>query len=273
VEGYEPMCRIDKDEYIEEYKKLTERVHNNGANIIAQLHVIRDLDISVDEIHKVAELFADAAIRSKKAGFDGIEICANHHVPLSQFLSPMFNHRNDEYGGSNENRARFVIEIIKKIREKMGNEYIILLKLNSEDNDPHGITPEGFITACKLAEQAGVDLIEVTGMKWKKNRENKLVYFDMGKMLADILKIPVLVTGGVKNLNVANDALNNSNIQYIGICRAFLSEPDILVKWKNCEDKKSQCVSCMNCYKIDNSIEINCILNKKKKKKNLKNKN
>ena len=267
------MCRIDKDEYIEEYKKLTERVHNNGANIIAQLLVIRDLDISVDEIHKVAELFADAAIRSKKAGFDGIEICANHHVPLSQFLSPMFNHRNDEYGGSNENRARFVIEIIKKIREKMGNDYIILLKLNSEDNDPNGITPEGFITACKLAEQAGVDLIEVTGMKWKKNRENKLVYFDMGKMLADILKIPVLVTGGVKNLNVANDALNNSNIQYIGICRAFLSEPDILVKWKNCEDKKSQCVSCMNCYKIDNSVEINCILNKKKKKKNLKNKN
>ena len=127
VEGYEPMCRIDKDEYIEEYKKLTDIVHSNGANIIAQLHVIRDLDISVEEIHKVTELFADAAIRAKKAGFDGIEICANHHVPLSQFLSPMFNHRNDEYGGNNENRARFVIEIIKKIREKMGNEYIILL--------------------------------------------------------------------------------------------------------------------------------------------------
>ena len=82
----------------------------------------------------------------------------------------MFNHRKDEYGGNNENRARFVIEIIKKIREKMGNEYIILLKLNSEDNDPNGITPEGFITACKLAEQAGVDLIEVTGMKWKKKQ-------------------------------------------------------------------------------------------------------
>ena len=62
-------------------------------------------------------------------------------------------------------------------------------------------------------------------------------------------------------LAVANDALNNSNIQYIGICRAFLSEPDILTKWKNCDDKKSQCVSCMNCYKIDNSIEIECIIN------------
>jgi 2,4-dienoyl-CoA reductase-like NADH-dependent reductase (Old Yellow Enzyme family) len=268
--GLEPMCRIDNDAYIEEYKKLTDMVHKNGANIIAQLHTLRELDIPVEEIHRVADLFADAAIRAKKAGFDGIEVCANHHVSLSQFLSPMFNHRTDEYGGSDENRARFVIEIIKKIREKIGDEYIILLKLNSEDDDPNGITPDGFITACKMAEQAGVDMIEVTGMKWKKNRENKLVYFDMGKTLADILKIPVLVTGGVKNLNVPNDALNNSNIQYIGICRAFLSEPDILVKWKNCEDKKSQCVSCMNCYKIDNSIEIECIINKRKKKKNLK---
>ena len=61
------------------------------------IFIFKDLDISADEIHKVAELFADAAIRAKKAGFDGIEVCANHHVPLSQFLSPMFNHRTDEY--------------------------------------------------------------------------------------------------------------------------------------------------------------------------------
>ena len=164
--GFEDLCKIDDDAYIDEYKKLTDLVHKNGANIIAQLHTMRDnLDISVDEIHKIVDLFADAAIRAKKAGFDGIEVCANHHVTLSQFLSPMFNHRTDEYGGSDENRARFVIEIIKKIKEKMGNEYIILLKLNSEDNDPNGITFEGFMTACKMAEQAGVDMIEVTGMK------------------------------------------------------------------------------------------------------------
>ena len=74
-------------------------------------------------------------------------------------------------GRSNENRARFVIEIIKKIREKLGNEYIILLKLNSEDDDPNGITPEGFITACKLAEQAGVDMIENRNEMEKKSRK------------------------------------------------------------------------------------------------------
>ena len=161
---------------------MTDLVHKNGANIIAQLHTMRDnLDISIDEIHKISDSFAEAAIRAKKAGFDGIEICANHHVTISQFLSPMFNHRTDEYGGNDENRARFVIEIIKKIREKIGNEYIILLKINSEDDDPNGITPEGFITACKMAEQAGVDMIEITRMKWKKNRENKLVFLRLEK--------------------------------------------------------------------------------------------
>ena len=113
-------------------------------------------------------------------------------------------------------------------------------------------------------------MIDVTGMKWKKIRESKLVYFDIGKTLADTLKIPVLVTGGVKDLNVANEALNKSNIQYIGISRALLSEPDILIKWKNCENKKSQCVRCMKCYDFDFNKEVQCIINKNKNKKNLK---
>jgi len=267
---YENMVRINKDEYIEGFKKLTDLVHKNGANIIAQLGPFGKTDISKDEIHELENLFADAAVRAKKAGFDGIEICANHHVLLSQFLSPLFNHREDEYGGSDENRARFVIEIIEKIREKVGKDYIVMLKINSEDDDPNGITPNGFLTACKLAVNAGIDMIDVTGMKWKKVKESKVVYFDIGKTLADTFNIPILVTGGVKDLNVANEALNKSNIQYIGISRALLSEPDIIVKWKNCENKKSQCVRCMKCYEFDFNKDVQCIINKNKNKKKLK---
>ena len=264
-----PVPSLEKDEYIEELKKLPEVVHKNGVNIIAQVSLMKDLDISPDEIHHQTDLFADAVARVKAAGFDGVEIGANHFGTLSQFLSPLFNHRTDEYGGSNENRARIIVEIIQKIRKKVGNEYILILKINSEDDDPNGITPEGFITACKMAEEAGIDMIDITGMKWKKNKENKLVYFDVGKKLAEILKIPIIITGGAKDLNVINDALNNSNIQYIGICRAILSEPDILIRWKNCDDKKSRCISCMKCYPegyTDFSQE-ECIFNRKKPKK------
>ena len=264
-----PVPSLEKDEYIEELKKLPEVVHKNGVNIIAQVSLMKDLDISPDEIHHQTDLFADAVARVKAAGFDGVEIGANHFGTLSQFLSPLFNHRTDEYGGSNENRARIIVEIIQKIRKKVGNEYILILKINSEDDDPNGITPEGFITACKMAEEAGIDMIDVTGMKWKKNKENKLVYFDEGKKLAEILKIPIIITGGAKDLNVINDALNNSNIQYIGICRAILTEPDIIIRWKNCDDKKSRCISCMKCYPdgyTDFSQE-ECIFNRKKPKK------
>ena len=261
-----PIPTIEKDEYIPELKKIVDIVHNNGGNILAQLWIFTDLDLSIEEIHRMTDLFADAIERVKKAGFDGVELAANHGGVLSQFLSPKFNHRTDEYGGSDENRARIIIEIIQKMRARVGNEYIIVLKINSEDDDPNGITTEGFIKACKMAEEAGVDMIDITGMKWKKNRENKLVYFDIGKTLAEILKIPVMITGGAKDLNVINDALNNSNIQYIGICRTLLSEPDILIKWKNCVDKKSQCVSCMKCYEFEEHKEVECILNKRKKK-------
>ena len=128
---YENMVRINKDEYIEDFKKLTDLVHKNGANIIAQIGPFGKTDIEKNKIYEIENQFADAAVRAQKAGFDGIEICANHHVLLSQFLSPLFNHREDEYGGNDENRARFVIEIIEKIREKVGKDYIVILKINS----------------------------------------------------------------------------------------------------------------------------------------------
>ena len=266
-----PVPSLEKDDCIKELKKLPEIVHKNGVNIIAQVSLMGDLNMSPNEIHRLTDLFGDAVARVKAAGFDGVEIGANHFGTLSQFLSPMFNHRTDEYGGSDENRARIIIEIIQKIRKKVGNEYILILKINSEDSDPKGITPEGFVTACKMAEAAGIDMIDITGMKWKKNKENKLVYFETGKSLAEILKIPVIITGGAKDLNVINDALNKSDIQYIGICRAILSEPDILIRWKNCDDRKSRCISCMKCYPegYNDFSNEECVFNRKKPKKNL----
>ena len=165
-----PLPLIDKDEYINQFKKMTDSVHKNGANIIAQISVIRDFDMTVEEIHRIINLFGDTAERCKKAGFDGVEIGANHLATLSQYLSPLFNHRTDEYGGSEENRARFVIEIIKKVRQRVGEDFIILLKINSEDGEHNGITSEQFISLCKSAEQAGVDMIDITGMKWKKHQ-------------------------------------------------------------------------------------------------------
>ena len=131
----------------------------------------------------------------------------------------MTNKRTDEYGGSDENRARFLLEIIKKVREKVGSDYIVGLKINSEDCDKNGITEEGFIKICLLAEEAGVDFIQVSGMKWLRDKTKAPLYPEISAKLAELVKIPVITIGGIRSMKEANEILNKSKIQYIGIAR------------------------------------------------------
>ena len=194
------MFRLDKDEYIPEFKKLVEVTHKNGANIFIQLvHIGLSTQEKVDTIYSPSSVpiegqnkyskemtkedilriendFAEAALRAKKAGFDGVEIHAAHLYLVSEFLSPLFNKRTDEYGGSDENRARFLIEIIQKVREKVGKEYIVGMKINSEDGDKNGNTEEGFIKTCIMAEEAGIDFIQVSGIRWVAERIKTVIY-------------------------------------------------------------------------------------------------
>ena len=277
--------RLDKDEYIPEYKKLVDIVHKNGAKIFMQLAHIgmntlskseiiygpsslpipnqnrKSKEMTKDDIIRIENNFADAALRAKKAGFDGIEIHGAHFYLISQFLSPLFNKRNDEYGGNDENRARFLLEIISKVREKVGNEYIVGLKINSEDGDENGITEQGFIKICQLAEKAGVDYIQISGVKWIKQRIDNLIYSDIGTKLAEKLNIPIMVIGGGRNLDELNEIINKSKIALIGLVRPLICEYDLVKKWKNGQTKKSKCISCNTCLRKSPGI---CIFNKNK---------
>ena len=282
------IFRFDKDEYIEEFKKLTKIIHKNKAYIIMQLaelgakiesgkenyygpsevknpffNVISK-EISKEQILKIENEFVTVALRAKKSEFDGIEIHSAHLNLLSQFLSPAFNKRNDEYGGNDENRARLLIEIIKKIRKVVGEDFIISLKLNSYDGDKieNGITENGFLTACKLAENAGVDIIKVSG-DWdqKKPKPKNPMFLNLTKKLSQIVKIPVVLIGGIRDFETMEDILNSSNIQYFRIVRPLICEPDIVKRWKNGDRSKAKCITCNSCLKYHNK----CVLNKKKK--------
>ena len=277
--------RLDKDEYIPEFKKLVDLVHKNDAKIFMQLAHIgmntlskseiiyapsslpipnqnrKSKEMTKDDIIRIENNFAEAALRAKKAGFDGIEIHGAHFYLISQFLSPLFNKRNDEYGGSDENRARFLLEIISKIREKVGNEYIVGLKINSEDGDEHGITEEGFIKICQMAESAGIDYIQISGIKWIKQRVDNLIYADIGSKLAEKLNIPIMVLGGARNVDELIEIINKSKIQFIGLVRPLICEYDLVKRWKNGETKKSRCISCNTCLRKSPGI---CVFNKNK---------
>ena len=280
--------RIDKDEYIPEYQKLTSLVHKNKAKILMQIFHVGGVtrvqtdkiyapssikipstnrtsnEMSKDDILRIEQNFVDGAIRAQKAGFDGVDIHAAHHYLLSEFLSPIYNKRNDEYGGNDENRARIIIEIIKKMRKEVGPDFIISMKINCEDGYPEGITQEGFLTACKLAEKAGVDMIQVSGMEWwfGKIKPKTPVFFQQTKLLADIVKIPVVLVGGLRDVDTMENAINNSNIEFVSIGRPLICEPDIVQKWKSGYKKKSICLNCNNC--LNKGF---CVLLEKGKKK------
>ena len=279
------IFRMDKDEYIPEFKKLVDLVHKNGANFFMQLvhigmNTLTDADpvyapiaipiqnnkkftkpMTKEDILRIENDFANAALRAKKAGFDGVEIHGAHFYLVSEFISPMTNRRTDEYGGSTENRARFLLEIIEKIREKVGKDYIVGLKINSEDGMEGGITEEGLIKTCQLAEAAGIDYIQISGMRWLSERIKSPIYADISAKLAEKVKIPVMVTGGARNVDDLNEILNKSKIQYIGMARPLICEYDLIKKWKENQTKKAKCVSCNSCLNKHFGV---CVFNKNK---------
>ena len=244
--------RIDKDNYIESYIKLVESIHKQNSYIIMQLvHVglfsggdiiyspsinkgfLQDKDsieMTKEDILRVEKNFVEASIRAKKAGFDGVEIHACHLTLLATFLSAKFNRRTDEYGGSYENRARIVIEIIKKIREALGDNFVIGIKIDSEGKN-ESVEEEEFLSAGIMAEEAGIDYIEVSGNNWNEKNSHDLLYYESTKKLAEKVKIPIVLIGGVNNFEQVEHIISDSKIEYIGIVRALKKDPELIKKW------------------------------------------
>ena len=243
--------RVDSDEFIEELKKLPEVAHKYKTYILLDLvHLglyssvepiyapsggkglinkdIEAKEMTKEDIIRIQDYFVQGAIRAKKAGFDGIEIHGGHLTLVSLFLSQLFNRRTDEYGGSDENRARFVVEIVKKIREAIGDDMIISAKIDSIDLQT-GFTENGFLTTGKLLEEAGVDLIEVTGSNPIKNED--MYFYNDTKKLAETVNVPVVCIGGIKTYEHADYILKNSKIEYIAMSRTLMKDPDLIKQW------------------------------------------
>jgi 2,4-dienoyl-CoA reductase-like NADH-dependent reductase (Old Yellow Enzyme family) len=192
-------------------------------------------EMTKDDIIRIENNFANAALRAKKANFDGIEIHSAQGGLLSQFLTPFFNRRKDEYGGSIENRARLLREIIKKVKEKCGKDFPILVKINGGDEmGKDGMTVDEFIEVGKMLEKdGGITAIEISGNNFMlKKPEEKAYYRDAAVRLADTVKIPVILTGGIRDKETIDDIYKNTNVQFFGICRPFMKDPNFLEKLK-----------------------------------------
>ena len=255
------QLKICDDLSIPHYKKFTDKIHSYNQKIILSLvhigsgkqifpetaiiigpsavkHPLSGLvpkEMTKEDIINLEDNFANAALRAKKANFDGIEIHSAQGGLLSQFLTPFFNRRKDEYGGSIENRARLLREIIKKVKEKCGKDFPILVKINGGDEmGKDGMTVDEFIEVGKMLEKdGGITAIEISGNNFMlKKPEEKAYYRDAAVRLADAVKIPVILTGGIRDKETINDIYKNSNVQFFGICRPFMKDPNFLEKLK-----------------------------------------
>ena len=182
--------------------------------------------------------FSDSARIAKQCGFDGVEIHAAHGYLLSSSLSPKINNRSDKWGGSFENRARFLQLILQKVRASVGKSFIIAVKLNSSDFQKGGLEISDSVKIAQLIEKENIDFIEVSGgnfevpkayqyISLKESTKNREAYFlEYAKSIKAAVSIPIMVTGGFRTKSVMDDALMSSSTDLIGIGRPFIIDPD-----------------------------------------------
>jgi 2,4-dienoyl-CoA reductase-like NADH-dependent reductase (Old Yellow Enzyme family) len=201
--------------------------------------------LSAAEIEKAIEAFVFAAKTLEGAGFDGVQMHAAHGYLVSQFLSPLSNRRTDEFGGPLENRARFLLEVIRRIRAACRKKFAVSVKLNSADFQKGGFSDDESSVVAKWLEEAGVDLIEVSGGNYEQpqmigferkdpladqRRESTVkreAYFlDFVPKLREQVSIPVMVTGGFRTVAAMEQALEKDGVDVVGLGRPLVIDPD-----------------------------------------------
>lgn len=296
---------IHTDDFADQMRALTLLVHDEGGKICIQLvHAGGQTDtatagrrplapssieaeqfpevpqeLSLDDIAAIVQAFAAAAKRAKKYGFDAIQLHAAHGYLINQFLSPLINRRTDGYGGSIENRCRFLLEVYGAVRDTVGDDYPLMIKLNGADFLEGGLSPEDALYAARSLDAAGIDAIEVSGgtsasgemspARTKINKPGKEAYnLELAKGVKEAVKCPVMVVGGFRSYEIAEKALKNEWVDYISMARPFIREPGLPHRWEQGDTSPAKCISCNKCFKP--GLEeggIYCVVDKEEKQK------
>jgi len=277
------MTGIHNDGLIPALKRLVGEVHKLKTKIVMQINHCggrRDKDVGEEtpigpstieykpleiisramepeEIEQVIDLFAQAARRVKNAGFDGVEIHSVHGYLINQFLSPVTNKREDSWGGSLDNRMRFLLEVYKRIRETVGKDYPVLARIPAGDFVEGGLTVEEALEVARKLSELGIDAIDLSGglagSRYRKGRKDLLwmkkeAYFrPYARMVKKVTRVPVILVGGLRNPETMKKALEEETADLIGLARPLIREPDFPNRIRRGDLRRAECVSCSNC--------------------------
>lgn len=278
---------IYTDDFIPGLRQVTDAVHDEGGRIVLQVahagcQAIQRFtgtepvgpsvfenrgkavcrEITQDEIGEIVTAFGKAALRARNAGFDGIQIHGAHGYLFSQFLSPFYNKRTDKYGGSLEGRARPLLEVYREIRSAVGKDYPVLLKVNSQDYVDNGLNTVEMIRAAQIMQNEGIDAIELSGgtihadkihvpvRAGKLDSEDKEVFYrEAAIVFKEKIDVPLMLVGGIRSYNVADQLISDGNTDYISLSRPLIREPDLINRWQSGNHSKATCISCNACFK------------------------
>ncbi len=202
-------------------------------------------ELTIDEIRQLPSEFAKTAQLAKQAGFGGVEIHAAHGFLLSQFLSPLFNKRRDQYGGAINNRTRLLQEVIQAVRTAVGSDFPIVLKLNSSDQLEGGFTNDDALNVLKILDRSSIDLIDISGgtyfpgAKAASDGAGSGPYFiEFAKRARTVTTKPLMLTGGFKTHIQAEKAVASGDVDIVGLARALVLEPSLPKLWQTAQKQE-----------------------------------
>jgi 2,4-dienoyl-CoA reductase-like NADH-dependent reductase (Old Yellow Enzyme family) len=277
---------VYSDRHIGGFSRMTEAIHNVDGKIVLQLahagchadplltgleplgpSVMKDEQgpfcraMTEQEINRIVADFGHAAIRAREAGFDGIQLHAAHSYLMSQFLSPFYNRREDDYGGNVENRARIVLEVLSKVRSEVGDDYPVMIKMNSEDFVDGGFSIDEMLQTSAMLEKAGIDVIELSGgtrysgkygsvrQDTPQTIEEEVYYLQAAQRYKEYIRVPLMLVGGIRSYEVAERLATESVADYISLSRPFIREPHLIERWEAGDRRKASCIYCNLCMK------------------------
>ena len=244
---------IYNDNLIGGLEKLSSRIHATGTPVVIQInHAGRTASMEVtgikpvapspskdarklgtEEIEALVEAFAVAAERAMRAGFDGVEVHGAHGFLLDQFFSPLVNRRRDRYGGSVENRMRFPLEVVEKVKERVGGR-LLLYRIGSDDLDPSGVKIEDSRKFAVKLEEAGVDIIDVSGglcgSRPEQLQSRQGYFIPQAQKIKKVVDIPIIGVGRITQLEYANKVIQEEKVDLVAVGRALLRDPDWAAK-------------------------------------------
>lgn len=277
---------IHTDDFEERMQGLTAGVHDAGGAIAVQLvhaggqtttaaagrqplapsavkvdqYPEEPAEMSLQEIISTIEAFGAGARRARAWGFDAVQLHGAHGYLASQFLSPHTNRRKDGYGGSREKRMRFLSELTENVRDVVGPDFPILVKLNGSDFLEGALEPDDAVEVAKRLAKLGVDGIEVSGGTSASGKQSPVrtkidtlekegYHRSVAGRIKAAVSCPVGVVGGFRSFELIEEVLNRKEADYVSLSRPLIREPDLPRRWAEGDRSRARCISCNGCFR------------------------